>query len=356
MQSAWSILEAALPCRSFMYQRLFAGLRHWLWSKQKPDLVTTPAEKSTPEQLSAPLPAEWAPVVVGRPIYEFEPRPDKSERYVADTMVDGWATERFVVRAASVRGYSHRYHRHPRQDQFALTVHEPTGMLVIAVADGISAAPHSSVGAALACRYALEWGRTHLEGGEVDWDNLLRGAAWNLVEYAHAEFGESRDVHRAEELLGTTLTVALVAPRGDGTARVTAAQVGDSDVWLLKGHQYEPVTPNARQRHWDDPIASTAVMGLPRVPQEAEPVSATLGPEEILLVGTDGFGDALGDGTGLVGQLFATELSLIPRPLRFAHVLDFSRELFDDDRTLVVVWPRSAPHEVTQQIAAASLP
>jgi serine/threonine protein phosphatase PrpC len=345
MQSARSILGAAPLCRSLTYRRLLAGLRHRLWSKQKPDLVTIPAETNTSDQLSGSQAAVWAPVAVGRPIDEFEPKPDKNERYVVDTMVDGWATERFVVRAASVRGYWHRYYHGPRQDQFALAVHKLTGTLVIAVADGISSAPHSSLGAALACRYVIDWCRTHLEEGQIAWDTLLRGAAWTLVEYAHSEFGETKDVHRTEELLGTTLTVALVAPHADGTAEVTAAQVGDSDVWLLRRHRYEPVTPHARQRHQDDLIASTGVMGLPRVPQQAEPVNATLAPQDVLLVGTDGFGNALGDGTGLVGQLFATELSAPPRPLRFAHVLDFSRELFDDDRTLVAVWPRTVPSE-----------
>jgi hypothetical protein len=41
----------------------------------------------------------------------------------------------------------------------------------------------------------------------------------------------------------------------------------------------------------------------------------------------------------MVGQLFAEHLHIPPPALAFAHLLDFSRETFDDDRTLVAVWP-----------------
>jgi hypothetical protein len=59
----------------------------------------------------------------------------------------------------------------------------------------------------------------------------------------------------------------------------------------------------------------------------------------VLLVGTDGFGDPLGDGDGKVGQLFAEHLKMPPPPRALAHLLDFSRETFDDDRTLLAIWP-----------------
>jgi hypothetical protein len=61
---------------------------------------------------------------------------------------------------------------------------------------------------------------------------------------------------------------------------------------------------------------------------------------EVLLIGTDGFGDPLGDGTGPVGAHFAVRLARPRPPIAFAHDLDFSRETFDDDRTLLAIWPR----------------
>jgi len=79
---------------------------------------------------------------------------------------------------------------------------------------------------------------------------------------------------------------------------------------------------------------------LPRVPDPIEQASGQLTDGLVLLVATDGFGDPLGAGTGEVGQLFARALSAAPPPLRLAQLLDFSRETFDDDRTLLGLWPR----------------
>jgi len=45
-------------------------------------------------------------------------------------------------------------------------------------------------------------------------------------------------------------------------------------------------------------------------------------------------------------MLLADCLRTPPPPRAFAHVLDFSRETFDDDRTLVSIWPRTADREV----------
>jgi hypothetical protein len=77
------------------------------------------------------------------------------------------------------------------------------------------------------------------------------------------------------------------------------------------------------------------------VPINVEAVEITVSSGQALLVGTDGFGDPLGGGTGDVGELFSDVLSVghVPSLLEFAHTLDFSRETFDDDRTLVAVWP-----------------
>ena len=65
-----------------------------------------------------------------------------------------------------------------------------------------------------------------------------------------------------------------------------------------------------------------------------------LAAEAVLLVGTDGIGDPLGDGSGKVGELFARMLAQPPPPLALAHLLDFSRDTFDDDRTLIAIWQR----------------
>ncbi|MFC5187983.1 hypothetical protein [Actinomadura harenae] len=43
-----------------------------------------------------------------------------------------------------------------------------------------------------------------------------------------------------------------------------------------------------------------------------------------------------------MGALFAGHLAVPPPTPWLAHLLDFSRATFDDDRTLLAVWPRAA--------------
>jgi hypothetical protein len=86
-------------------------------------------------------------------------------------------------------------------------------------------------------------------------------------------------------------------------------------------------------------VISTEVTALPQVPADLPQAAVNVPAGRVLLVGTDGFGLPLGDGDGQVGELFARQLVSPPSPLWLAHVLDFSRETFDDDRTLLAMWP-----------------
>jgi hypothetical protein len=92
----------------------------------------------------------------------------------------------------------------------------------------------------------------------------------------------------------------------------------------------------------DSGVASSAVVGLPRIPTEVTPAVVDVADDDVLLIGTDGIGDPLGTGRGGVGDLFREVLTKPSAPslIEFAHAVDFSRETFDDDRTLVAVWPR----------------
>ena len=115
-------------------------------------------------------------------------------------------------------------------------------------------------------------------------------------------------------------------------------QIGDSSAWVLRDGRYHPLLD---QKH--DPqaeVITSAVSPLPRIPDYVKPEHLRLQHDEVLLIGTDGFGDPLGDGDGKVGQLFAGHLATPPSGRELAHLLDFSRETFDDDRTLVAVWQR----------------
>lgn len=114
----------------------------------------------------------WAPLVIGTPVAEFEPRPPRFPGYRPDTAADGWSTEHVTVRAASVRGYQHRHEGTPRQDDFALAAHPGSGALVAAVADGVASAELAHLGATLVCRSAVDQLLHALDGDDNDTPDL----------------------------------------------------------------------------------------------------------------------------------------------------------------------------------------
>ncbi|BBY05025.1 hypothetical protein MNVI_03430 [Mycobacterium noviomagense] len=247
-----------------------------------------------------------------------------------------------TVRGVSQRGHLHRYNGAPRQDDFALH-HLPDGRVVVVVADGVSAARQSHIGASTATRQAAEWLYSHLgdDTADTDWLTMLKTTAWALSERAQTLLGlDAPDPVRAEQELATTLACAVIEPTGPHSLRACLVSAGDSAAWLLSAGRFVEVL--AGKTVTASGIASSAVIGLPRVPTEVTPAVVDVAYDDVLLIGTDGIGDPLGAGQGGVGDLFREVLTKPSPPslIEFAHAVDFSRETFDDDRTLVAVWPK----------------
>ncbi len=279
--------------------------------------------------------------MVDRAVTPFDPRPVKRPPYRPDTIVDAWSTGHFIVRLASVRGYAHRYYGTPRQDDVVAAVHQATGSVVFAVADGVSSAERAEVGAEHACRTAMDGMLAALDADPtgIDWTRMVESVAARLIDRAAAATDPADDPYQqARRLYATTLVAGLARPTPGGLT-ATLIQVGDSGAWLLDCGRYVNIL--RRKSDPDAAVVQSTVSALPQMPARIHPVTVALSPGVALLVGTDGFGDPLGDGDGMVGDLFREALASPPPPLGLAHALDFSRETFDDDRTLLVVWPLS---------------
>lgn len=280
----------------------------------------------------------WAPIVVDEPIFDFEPKPPSAvSDYRPDTVYDGWSTGDFTVRLASVRGYSHRYSGFPRQDDVAAGFDPESGIVLFAVADGVSSAGQSHIGAAIACAALIEQQRRMLDSGRaIDLPQAVTTAATRMTGRAAYLLGQDAPRPEAVEgLLATTLIAGYIAPAPQGSVAVLV-QIGDSSAWVLRDGRYHSLLT---QKHDPDAqVISSAVSPLPRLPDLITPVKYELPADAVLLVGTDGFGDPLGAGDGHVGQLFAEHLSVPPPARGLAHLLDFSRDTFDDDRTLLAIW------------------
>jgi hypothetical protein len=297
---------------------------------------------------TAPL-APWRPITVDVPGVVFEARPPGQYAFdFPDSECDGWSTDELTVRFASVRGAKHRYYRQPRQDAARAAVHEATGSVVFAVADGVSSATEAQLGAVEACRAALER-MLHLLSlpgtpGPLDFTDVAGHAAERLRQLAQWRLGAGDPAPTKVAALYATTLVAGVVRSAPGGPVAEMFRLGDSGAWLLDRSTGAYQALFTSKAGADTGVISNEVSPLPTVPPQVERTGTRLGPALTLLVGTDGFGDPLGDGDGRVGALFAHHLTVPPPPLWLAHVLDFSRETFDDDRTLLAIWPREEAH------------
>jgi serine/threonine protein phosphatase PrpC len=314
-------------------------MKERLWPRSHVEQAHPIAGERTEE---VPLDDPWAALVVGDPIFEFEPKPPKSTSYRVDTICDAWSSDNFTVRMASVRGYSHRYNGLPRQDDAEVAFNPRSGAVIFAVADGVSSATKAHLGARMACEAGVQAVRRELSSdtGRVDWAAVLDFVVERMFRMAAVTLGQKRPAQKAVlDLMATTLVVGYAVRTQTGPAAVLV-QIGDSSAWLLHAGQYQAIL--AEKHDPSQQVISSAVTPLPRLPDTIRPVTLRLPDDGVLLIGTDGFGDPLGDGDGQVGRLFADWLVTPPPATAFAHLLDFSRETFDDDRTLVAIWPRSA--------------
>jgi serine/threonine protein phosphatase PrpC len=311
-------------------------------------IATAPRFKSPQSRPPAAIRfADWpGRIEVGRPAEDSEairidPLRFRQQPYRPDTVLDGWETPRFFVRAASVRGDSHRETGVPRQDDFAIGFHPATGSVVVAVADGVSEADHSANGATVACRYVIEAVLHQLsENEQLNWSQIVQGAAWAIVDACQRLEGlEQPDAQVALERYASTLLAACIQPDDADQIHVQGIGIGDSEIRLISGDQL--VSWLGDEKSTDDGIANSATTCLPQIPAGLEPRTWILAKREVVLLATDGIWDPVGTGDNLVGQLILSQLSSGPPDrMQFGRIVDFSRETWDDDRTMVAVWPR----------------
>lgn len=253
---------------------------------------------------------------------DFAARAPRPGTYRPDTICDGWETPTFAVRVASVRGAAHRRLGVVRQDAAEVQLHAATGAVVFAVADGASAARLSDVGAETAAALAVVGLMVALDRDpdDIDWTDIVE---WTSDEML-GRLGRSAE--EVAEAYATTLVAGVVRVEADGVRRVTLVQIGHTAAWLQHCGLYFPLLDTDLDR-------PGAILPEAAV---ARPVIAELPADAVLLIGTDGFGDPLGDGTGAVGALFTQLFATRPAPLDVAHALDLHGNA--DDRTLIAIW------------------
>ncbi|MEV0895648.1 protein phosphatase 2C domain-containing protein [Actinoplanes sp. NPDC049802] len=266
-----------------------------------------------------------------------------------DVAVDGGRVGRLDYRAASLRGVGHLETGKPRQDSYVVTVTRGDHWLVGCVADGVSDGRLSHRAADLACeKLAGELIDGLAAGPDTDLDTLDWAAGVAGVnaairrEFLAAARVEDADLADVRALMSTTAVAFAVAarPDPDGAHRaVVASLAGDSAALVLDGDGWRPVTAVKGE---GEEMASNAVRPLPRE-VEAEPVTLALRPGDVLAVVTDGIGDPMGSGGGVVGRFLAEQWAGPPDTIEFANQVGFYRKTFMDDRTVIAVWVAPEP-------------
>ena len=140
--------------------------------------------------------------------------------------------------------------------------------------------------------------------------------------------------------LCTTLVIAAipVAADVDGLRRAVISRIGDSSAWILDPE--DGFRSIGSVKNDGASIAGSGTSALPSSPPiGVDTVVVDLKSNQVLLLVSDGLGDPLASGTGEVGRTLKEWWAEPPALFEFIGQADFARKSFDDDRTVVAVWP-----------------
>ncbi|WP_405004935.1 protein phosphatase 2C domain-containing protein [Kitasatospora purpeofusca] len=291
---------------------------------------------------------------VGRkaPAYPAEPTDIPTVRggdlygvLLPDTVVDGGRFGPVTVRAASVRGDSHRYAAECRQD--AALVVRAGGLLLVAVADGVGSQPHSHHGSngivRLLAKHVLPRAETLLDllrtGAAADFagltSRLVAAAAEELAQEAE-RFGHP------PKTWSTTLRALLVPADPEVPARGFLA-VGDGGLLRLREDGWENLDADGDGGDSAGTLISTRTDCLPEAYELVRTALITdTRPGDVLVLCTDGLALPLVKEPELrefLGRRWGRE---VPGLAEFLWQAQVRVRSYDDDRSVVCLWEAPA--------------
>ena len=264
----------------------------------------------------------------------------------SDAVCDGFDFEGWALRAASVRGLSHRHAGTARQDAYAVRYAAETDRLVLIVCDGVGSGVSSHIAADVASTFlADELIDCDLGDDPNLWTGIFADASAAVCVRARQVLGRSdAEIDDVRAVMATTAVAVVVsAVTQPGPWEVCYAAVGDSSLWTARHHAsdeaFEGWTPILGGKINDGEFASNRTSALPLwVDSPVRSEHFELDGEMLLLLCTDGVGDAFLGGAGPVAIELGSAWSSPPTPLNFAAHVSFGRRSLLDDRTGIALW------------------
>ncbi|MGN7226471.1 protein phosphatase 2C domain-containing protein [Dietzia maris] len=246
----------------------------------------------------------------------------------SDSQCDRYDFSGIAIRAASVRGISHRASSDVRQDHYSVIHEAGRGLVAGAVADGVGSKAHSHIAAQVACRTVTE---SLLSNSEDDTD--LPSA---FLEAANSV----KSVSSTSGLEMATTLLAFVLEVGEESNPVLKlATVGDTSAWRFSGAAGFRRLAGGKGGSQDATLASTATTALSSVSVDNLDVhQVEVQPGDAVFLCTDGVGDLLEAAHSKLGAYFADVWDEIPTALNFAAQISFGLRTYTDDRTGILIW------------------
>ncbi|MEE1828934.1 PP2C family serine/threonine-protein phosphatase [Streptomyces sp. BE20] len=255
-----------------------------------------------------------------------------------DTVVDGGTFGPVTVRAASVRGDSHRYRGECRQD--AVLVTRAGDLLLLAVADGVGSQQHSQRGSngvlRLLARQVAHKAETLLAclriGAEADFAVLMG----QMVAAVAGELAKDAGQWGLDPKSYATTLRALLVPADADVAARGFVSVGDGGLLRLR----EGGWTNCEQDEDDGALISTRTHCLPEAYEQTRVRLITdTRPGDLLVLCTDGLALPLLKEPDL--QDFLADRwggPDVPGLAEFLWQAQVRVRSYDDDRTAVCLW------------------
>ncbi|MET9102436.1 protein phosphatase 2C domain-containing protein [Streptomyces antibioticus] len=309
---------------------------------------TRPESVEPPHETADSHPADPEPLRAGRPprgVSVLLPPVVSHDR--AAIAVDGGAVGGVTVRMATVRGRGHMQSGEGRQDAFAFHTDDELPWLVAVVADGVSTATHaaaaSSEAVASAGRLVIDGLRNGPPDGPLWWQDVFERTAEDITRRTGSlppdEAAGRRWRMFAPGPPATTLAVLIASRTPSADPRLFGAVVGDSRVLRLRDGAWSALLdarPTGGRGAGDERVQT-----LPQRPHALRTVATEWLPGEVLVLATDGFADAIGARSPLTLALGA-RWQHPPSLLGFLRDVDFRKATYNDDRTVVALWPENA--------------